>query len=59
MDPVLVDDGERRGPISLRLSEPQAPVAPDLKDIRATERPTVVANPPLQATDHDSKQKVL
>lgn len=32
---------------------------PDLKDIRATERLTVVANPPLQATDHDSKQEAL
>lgn len=56
---VLVGNRERRGPVSLRLVEPQASVALDLKDKRTAEWPAVVTKPPGQATCQDSKQEVV
>lgn len=56
---VLVSSRERRGPVSLRLVEPQASVALDLKNKRTTKGPAVATKPPGQATYQDSKQEVL
>lgn len=56
---VLVSNRERRGPVSLRLVEPQVSVALGLKNKRTTKGPTVATKPPGQATYQDSKREVL